>query len=52
MLDENHSEYPSWKETYDEILKELERLRYIFENMGGNWENLQQPNIDEYGEEV
>ena len=52
MLDENHSEYPSWKETYDEILKELERLRYIFENMGGNWENLQQTNIDEYGEEV
>ena len=51
MLDENHSEYGSWLEAKNEIVSEIDRLRYIYENMGGSWENLQL-NIDEYGEEA
>lgn len=51
MLDENHSEYESWFEAKTEIISEIDRLRFIYEGMGGSWENLQL-NIDEYGEEV
>jgi len=55
MLDETHSEYPEWKATNDEIEKEINRLRYVYERMGGGWENFQEldePEYDEYGEEV
>ena len=54
MLDETHSEYPAWKGTNDEIIKEINRIRYIYEKMGGGWENIQEGNIEpqfnEYGD--
>jgi len=55
MLDENHSEYSQWKATNDEIVNEISRLRYVYERMGGGWENFDEfaePEYDEYGEEV
>ena len=54
MLDETHSEYHAWKSTNDELIKEINRIRYIYEKMGGGWENLQegnnQPQFNEYGD--
>tara|TARA_B100001559_G_C16329912_1_gene542876 strand:+ start:263 stop:568 length:306 start_codon:yes stop_codon:yes gene_type:complete len=55
MLDEKHSEYPQWKATNDEIVSEINRLRYVYERMGGGWENFDEsaePEYNEYGEEV
>jgi len=51
MLDENHSEYSAWKETKDEIQREIMRLRFLYEKLGGSWENFQDyPEVDERGE--
>jgi hypothetical protein len=51
MLDENHSEYSAWKETKDEIEREIMRLRFLYEKLGGSWENFQDyPEVDERGE--
>ena len=52
MLDENHSEYPAWKATKDEIEAEIMRLRYLYEKLGGGWENFQEMEYDEYGEPI
>ena len=52
MLDENHSEYPAWKATKDEIEAEIMRLRYLYEKLGGGWENFQEMEYDEYGEQI
>ena len=55
MLDENHSEYPAWKATKDEIEAEIMRLRFLYEKLGGSWDNFQDMGIqryDEYGEPV
>ena len=49
-LDEKHSEYPAWKATNDELEAEVYRLRYIYEKMGGGWDNAQE--YDEYGEPI
>jgi hypothetical protein len=52
MLDEKHSQYAEWKATDDEIKKEIGRIRFIYEKMGGAWENLQDDEFDERGEQV
>ena len=52
MLDETHSEYDAWKATNDEIMQEINRLRFIYEKMGGSWENFQEIEYDEYGEPI
>ena len=55
MIDENQSEYPAWKATNDEIVNEINRLRYVYERMGGGWENFQEgnePEYDMYGQEL
>ena len=55
MLDETHSEYHAWKSTNDELIKEINRIRYIYEKMGGGWENFQEgnePEYDMYGQEL
>lgn len=49
-LAENHSDYDEWVSTDKDIKKEIMRLRYVYEKMGGNWENTQE--FDEYGEPV
>lgn len=49
-LAEDHSDYASWRDTEKEIKQEIMRLRYVYENMGGNWENTQE--YDEYGEPI
>ncbi len=56
MLDEKHSMYPEWKEKQTQLENEIYRLRYIYEKMGGAWENLQdiewEQDFDEYGEPI
>lgn len=52
MLDEKHSEYDAWYTTNKEIQKEIYRMRYIYEKMGGAWENIQEDEYDERGEQV
>jgi len=52
MLDETHSEYESWVSTNKELQKEIYRMRYIYEKMGGAWENFQEEEFDERGEQV
>ena len=52
MLDEKHSEYDQWLSTNKEIQAEIMRLRFIYEKMGGAWENIQEEEYDERGEQV
>lgn len=52
MLDETHSEYEAWVSTNKELQKEIYRMRYIYEKMGGAWENFQEEEFDERGEQV
>ena len=52
MLDEKHSEYDSWVATNKEIQKEIYRMRFIYEKMGGAWENIQEDEYDERGEQI
>tara|TARA_Y100000389_G_scaffold108576_1_gene105719 strand:+ start:5639 stop:5947 length:309 start_codon:yes stop_codon:yes gene_type:complete len=53
MLDEQHSDYEAWLETNKEIQKEIYRMRFIYEKMGGAWENIQEEEMfDERGESI
>ena len=54
MLDKEHSQYQEWYERKVDIENEIGRLRFIYEKLGGAWENLQddmwEEMVDEYGE--
>ena len=54
MLDKNHSQYNEWLERKNDIETEINRMRFIYEKLGGAWENLQDDDweevVDEYGE--
>ena len=36
-LDENHSEYPSWYEAVKDIIDDLNRMKFIYEKLGGSF---------------
>ena len=53
MLDKEHSGYNEWLSRKKDIEGEINRLRFIYEKMGGAWENIDDDEwdeIDEYGE--
>ena len=54
MLDKEHSAYNEWLERKNDIENEINRMRFIYEKLGGAWENLQDEDweevVDEYGE--
>lgn len=36
-LDERHSEYEEWLEAVNEVIAEIERLKYIYRQLGGSF---------------
>jgi len=36
-LDEGHSDYNTWYEAVREVVMEIERLKYIFQKLGGSF---------------
>jgi hypothetical protein len=49
-LDEKHSEYPEWEATNKEIQKEIMRMRFLYEKIGGSWDIQDEDEYDERGE--
>ena len=36
-LDERHTEYPEWLEAVQEVINEIERLKYLYRQLGGSF---------------
>ena len=36
-LEETHSEYPEWVETIQGVIQEIDRLKYIYRQLGGSF---------------
>tara|TARA_Y100000004_G_scaffold192385_1_gene252815 strand:- start:211 stop:477 length:267 start_codon:yes stop_codon:yes gene_type:complete len=36
-LDENHSEYHDWADAVDSVMQEIDRLKYIYRQLGGSF---------------
>jgi len=36
-LDEGHSEYANWIEAVQQVIQEIERLKFIFKQLGGSF---------------